>query len=227
MEGSKLKTQLSASEFELETQQLDYQAKVRFYHMINSFRVILTAVGFAAGVAALGLSADALLVYNNTHVPAEFLLPLWPENFDLRPTHALIAGGIIVMIANGISLLVSLMQVLRKNAIVNKAANLGAPAVSFIAAIVAMAMFYSVNASTTVDTIQSWTCRWQNVSMMQQPYFGTLCKESQAGLALSILLVPLEAIVLGVAVFQMVVKKQLDGMVVERRVQKQASPALS
>lgn len=110
MEGSKLKTQLSASDFELETQQLDYQAKVRFYHLINSSRVLLTAVGLAAGVAALGLSADALLVYNNTHVPAEFLLPLWPENFDLRPTHALIAGSVIVIIANAISLLASLIQ---------------------------------------------------------------------------------------------------------------------
>lgn len=107
MEGSKLKTQLSASEFEVETQQLDFQAKHRLYRVVDSTRVLLTTVALAASVAALGLSADSLLVYNNTHVPAEFLLPLWPEKFDLRPTHALIAGSTIIVIANGISLLAS------------------------------------------------------------------------------------------------------------------------
>lgn len=107
MEGSKLKTQLSTSEFEVETQHLDYEAKARLFRLVDTTRVLLTAVGLAAAVAALGLSADSLLVYNNTHVPAEFLLPLWPADFDLGPTHALIAGSTIVIVASGISIIAS------------------------------------------------------------------------------------------------------------------------
>lgn len=109
MEGSKLTTRLSTSEFEGETQQLDYEAKARLFRLVDTTRVALTAVALAAALAALGLSADSLLVYNNTHVPAEFLLPLWPDKFDLRPTHALIAGSTIIVIANAISILASRM----------------------------------------------------------------------------------------------------------------------
>ena len=107
------------------------------------------------------------------------------------------------------------------------AANLGAPVVSFVVAMVAMILFYSVNGSKSVDTIQSWTCRWRDVAMLTQPYFGTLCSQSEAGLALSVLLVPLEAVVIGVAAFQLFVQKKLDAMVIERQMQKQSSPALS
>lgn len=63
--------------------------------------------------------------------------------------------------------------------------------------------------------------------MMTQPYFGTLCKQSEAGLALSILLVPLEALVLVIAGYQLLVQKQLDRMAMEKQAQKQSSPALS
>lgn len=90
-----------------------------------------------------------------------------------------------------------------------------------------MALFYGANSSSSVDTIHSWTCRWRDVAMLSQPYFGTLCKQSNAGLALSILLVPLEAIVLSAAAFQLTVQKRLDEMVFEKQERKQSSPALS
>jgi hypothetical protein len=227
MEGSKLRTQLSTSEFEGETQQLDYEAKARLFRLVDTARVVLTAVGLAAALAALGLSADTLLVYNNTHVPAEFLLPLWPDQFDLRPTHALIAASTIVIVVNSGSILASRIASLRQYPIINKTANLGAPAVSFIVALVAMALFYGADTSDKTHTIQSWTCRWRDVAMLTQPYFGTLCQQSKAGLALAVLLVPLEAVVLGVAVFQLFVQKTLDEMVFEKQERKQSSPALS
>lgn len=77
-----------------------------------------------------------------------------------------------------------------------------APLVGFVAAVIAMAFFYTVNASTTVDTLTSWTCRWQAVSMSQAPYFGTLCGQSWASVYLAVILVPLEAAALCIAVFQ-------------------------
>lgn len=104
MEGSKLKTSISASDFEVETLELDLQAKTRALRKVNSSRVALTAVALVAGLTALSLSADTLRVYENTHVPAEYMLPLWPDEFDIRPTVALVAGSVVVVIANTMSL---------------------------------------------------------------------------------------------------------------------------
>jgi hypothetical protein len=87
-------------------------------------------------------------------------------------------------------------------------ASLAAPAVGFIASLVAMSLFYAVNSSSTVDNFQSWTCRWNDVPMSMQPHFGTLCKQSQAGVVLSVLLVPLEAAILAVAGYQAVLERQ-------------------
>jgi hypothetical protein len=98
-----------------------------------------------------------------------------------------------------------------------------APLFSFIAAIVAMGYFYHVNASVTVDTMQSWTCRWSDVYMVARPHFGTLCKESQAGLYLSILLIPITAINLAVAGYQFVVERNVSTMAHGR---KRASPMM-
>lgn len=88
-------------------------------------------------------------------------------------------------------------------------ASLAAPAISFVASLVAMALFYAVNASTTVDSLQSWSCRWKDVPMRAQPHFGTLCRQSEAGVALTVLLVPLEAAVLAVAGYQAVLERQV------------------
>lgn len=89
-----------------------------------------------------------------------------------------------------------------------------------------MSIFYNVSASTTTDSFQSWTCRWKDVEMKMQPHFGTLCKQSQAGIALSVLLVPIEVIILGVAAYQVILKRQLD-MTTYGHERKNESPALS
>ena len=62
--------------------------------------------------------------------------------------------------------------------------------------------------------------------MMTQPYFGTLCQESEAALALSILLIPLEVIVLALAGYQVSLEKKL-GSAQQSYYPKGASPAMS
>lgn len=111
-------------------------------------------------------------------------------------------------------------------AIIHASLTFAVPAVALSAAVVAVVFFYIVDASTTVDSLQSWTCRWKDVSMMTKPHFGTLCKQSEAGIALSLLLVPLEAMILGVAAYQAVVKRQLDN-ITRGSERKAGSPALS
>ena len=68
---------------------------------------------------------------------------------------------------------------------------------ALVAAITATALYYAVNNSRTVDTLQSWTCRWAHVSMDTAPHWGSLCAESKTALYLTVLMVPLEVFALG------------------------------
>lgn len=89
-----------------------------------------------------------------------------------------------------------------------------------------MAFFYAINASTTVDTFQSWTCRWKQVRMKAQPRFGTLCRQSEAGLILAVLLVPLELFVLATAFFQVFLERRASA-VSHKHGDREASPPMS
>lgn len=83
-----------------------------------------------------------------------------------------------------------------------------APFISFINALIAIALSYGVNSSDSVDTLMSWSCRWRHVSMTQAPYFNTLCGQSQAGLGLMIVLVPLSLVAFGLAAYPKVLDKK-------------------
>ena len=105
--SSEPKRQVNSSEFEVDSQDLGYNAKVKTLRILEGARTSLTIVALLAGITILGVSADALAVYSATHVPADFLLPLWPDNFDLRPTVALVVGSAIVIVTNIVALLFS------------------------------------------------------------------------------------------------------------------------
>ncbi|RFU75656.1 hypothetical protein TARUN_6591 [Trichoderma arundinaceum] len=211
--SSSLKNELSSSEFEVEAQDLQLQSELQSKHrlidVVHGSRLALTILALAAGITVLGVSANGLIVYHETYLPADFYLPLWPSQFDLRPTAALIAGGVVVVVANIVSLFFSKIQALRSLTGAHAITSIAAPAVGFIASLVAMALFYAVNSSSTVDSLQSWTCRWNDIPMTTQPHFGTLCNQSQAGVALAVLLVPLEAIILAAAGYQAVLERRV------------------
>ncbi|KAH7313333.1 hypothetical protein B0I35DRAFT_270495 [Stachybotrys elegans] len=221
---STTKIESSVSNFEQDSRDLLHvYPKMRTIAILDSSRVFATALALAASVTVLGLSADALAVYSRTHVPAEFLLPLWPQNFDIRPTHALIATSVIVMVTSLASLAVSKTSSLRAG--FHTSINMAAPLIGFIVSLISMAFYYGVNASST-HTFQSWTCRWSGVPMQVEPHFETLCQQSQVGLGLTILLVPLEAIVLGMAAYQAAMERKVD-VEVSAHERKASSPALS
>lgn len=209
---SSLKNELSSVDYEVKIEAQDAERHSlqpnRLLGIVHNARIALTVLALAAGITILGVSANGLLVYHETYLPAEFHLSLWPAQFDLRPTAALIAGGVVVTVANVVSLFFSKVQALRSLTGPHAIASIAAPAIGFIAALVAMSLFYAVNASSTVDSLQSWTCRWTAVPTTAQPHFGALCKQSQAGVILSVLLVPLEAAILGVAGYQAVLERK-------------------
>jgi len=98
-----------------------------------------------------------------------------------------------------------------------------APFIGLAAAVIAMVFFYAVNTSDTNDTLLSWTCRWKEVGMTQKPHFGTLCKESWAGLYLSILLIPVEAAVFALAGWQRKIEKHANAY---SQARKSSSPVM-
>ncbi|KND92659.1 hypothetical protein TOPH_02495 [Tolypocladium ophioglossoides CBS 100239] len=224
--SSSLKNEISASDFEVDAPDLRLMCKARIIAMVHNLRVAMTALALAAGISILGLSGNSLAVYKNTYVPDDYLLPLWPESFDIRPTTALVVGSAIATVVNVMSLCTSEIPSLRARAGAHASASLAAPVVGFIAALVAMAFFYAINASTTIDTFQSWTCRWKQVNMTAQPHFGTLCRQSKVGLILAVLLVPLELFVLATACFQVFLERKV-GAVSHKRGGRGGSPAMS
>lgn len=115
MSSSERKGPAPHSDFESDSQQdTQYQSRLRVIRLVDSTRVGLTGLALFCGLAILGTSADALAVYNATHLPREFNLPLWPDNFDLRPTIALVACSVIVVLSSAVSLIFSKVQTVRR-----------------------------------------------------------------------------------------------------------------
>ncbi|KAI0481062.1 hypothetical protein GGR56DRAFT_303302 [Xylariaceae sp. FL0804] len=224
MSSSEQKTRIFTSDFEVDSQGMAEQSYRRRVRLVDTARLGLTSLAFLCGLAVLGTSGDTLAVYRATHLPADFNLPLWPEHFNLRPTIALVAGGAVVVLSNALALLCSKVKTIRNRASVHSPLTLAAPFAGFVGVMVGMIFFYAVNASTTVDTVQSWSCRWGGASMDTRPYFGSLCRESRAALYLSVVLVPLELAIFAMAGYQMLLERKAGGLAPAT---KSSSPALS
>lgn len=104
---SQLKNEISSSDFEVEGDDRQTAPKVGMLRAVDTIRVGLTVLALAAGAAVLGLGADTLAVYKATSLPGDYLLHLWPEEFDIRPATSLIACGVLVFVANSLALAMS------------------------------------------------------------------------------------------------------------------------
>jgi hypothetical protein len=224
------------------------QSKVKTLHLVDNARVGATALALLMGITVLGLSGNTLAVYDHTRLPGDFLFSLWPAEFNIRPTVSLVVGSAIIMVTNIAALCFSKVQSvsrrrifgrswdgrltamalhqLRSKTVAHTSTTFIAPLIGLIAALIAIIFFYAVNASEEVDTFLSWTCRWQDVPMTQQPNWGTLCQQSRTALYLAILVIPVEAAALGLAGFQLKAEKYADSYANATR-KGDASPALS
>jgi hypothetical protein len=79
----------------------------------ESVRLGLTVLTLLMAMSIVGTTADSLAVYNKTHVADDFLLPLWPVQFNLGPTIALVTGGSIIILSNTMSLIGSKVPAVR------------------------------------------------------------------------------------------------------------------
>lgn len=71
---------------------------------LEAGRMGLSILALASAIGILATSAHNLKIYNDTHVANDFLLPLWPFEFNLGPSIALVACGSIMIVAAAASL---------------------------------------------------------------------------------------------------------------------------
>jgi hypothetical protein len=96
------------SEFnEFEAPDAGHQKSAKTARIVESVRLALTALALLSSISILGTSGDTLSVFNTTHLGEDFLLPLWPTDFDLRPTIALVACSAVVVVTSALALGVS------------------------------------------------------------------------------------------------------------------------
>lgn len=242
MENASVKHQASSSTFEVESHSDHYlERQTKTFRIIEAARVSITALALLCGITIMGLSADAIRVYNATRLEGGPSLSLWPDSFDMQPTVALVVGSSLVTLANIAALLCSKVPhvsrspfpfrvhchrpkspmtdslQLRNNTPLHTPTMFAAPLVGFAAALVAVIVFYAINASATTDSLLSWTCRWRSINMGQAPHFGTLCGQSWASVYLAVILVPLEAVALCAAGWQLKVEKHVNAYAQARK----------
>lgn len=108
-----MKNEASYSDAEVESHDLHLQAKTRTLRLLDGARISVTTLALLCGITVLGVSGDALNVYNTTSVSHDFPLSLWPDEFNIRPTVALVVGSSIVTVTNIVALLCSKVRYVR------------------------------------------------------------------------------------------------------------------
>jgi hypothetical protein len=103
----------TSESLEVDERDTHLENKVKLLCIIDSTRQGLTLLALLSSITILGVSASSIAVFNATHLPADFLLPLWPDNFNLQPTVALVVGSAVVVATNTVSLLFSRVQFVR------------------------------------------------------------------------------------------------------------------
>lgn len=202
-------TAVEASSFpEFETREIEQAKTTKMVRLVESARLGLTVLALLSAVVIVGTAAETLGVYNKTSLGEEYFLALWPSDFDIRPTIALITCGAIVVLISAISLAVAKIPAIQKKPFLHSSLSLLFPVINLIAGLTGTSFFYGVNASSTTNSLHSWSCQWSSIDMNMQPYWGTLCKESKVALYLTIVLIPLQVIILGTVAFESFVSKK-------------------
>ncbi|KAI4247237.1 MAG: hypothetical protein L6R40_001580 [Gallowayella cf. fulva] len=170
------------------------QLHVKILHWL---RIAIASITFIISVVILACSASALRTYTGTRYHAEWVLPLWPSVVDLRPTHALLACGIILSVTSIFYLVVALVPTPLRS---TRALNITFTLLSFVSLF--MTIFTTVFAntinshlsnSTQAGTLASWTCRWQGFGAAAPGRFSEICATSTAALDLVILMIVIES----------------------------------
>lgn len=73
--------------------------------VLGALRIATASVTLIISIPIVACAGNSLKTYSSINLGGDLLLPLWPASVDLRPTHSVLAAGIIVMIASLIYLI--------------------------------------------------------------------------------------------------------------------------
>jgi len=163
---------------------------------LENISVGLTAFALIASVCITATSGNTLSNYHSSTSGADVGLPLWPQDFTIRPTVALVACGAVSMFFSFVSLYATAVcnyhSKLRARPMIVSGTIYTCALIALGVSVVSIAVFYHADASDTTWTLQSWSCQWKDVEMSGPPHWDTLCSESKGALYLSILMIPVE-----------------------------------
>lgn len=80
----------------------------KYSKLVSWLRIALSAITLAVSVAIVACSGSSLRAYSGSGFAGEWWLPIWPLSVDLRPTHAVLACGIVLLSASLIYLAAAL-----------------------------------------------------------------------------------------------------------------------
>lgn len=87
-------------------------ASSRRIRILDVARLGLTVLSIAIAATVVGCHAHTLNVYNITRLDDGFWLPpMWPREFDLRPTQGMVVGGAVAALVGLVYVLVGVVPV--------------------------------------------------------------------------------------------------------------------
>lgn len=71
---------------------------------LDKVRLGLTVLATLSAITVLGTAGDALSNYNKTTLGRDYIISIWPNEFDIRPTTALVVCSAVVLLTSLLSL---------------------------------------------------------------------------------------------------------------------------
>ncbi|EMC92048.1 hypothetical protein BAUCODRAFT_115337 [Baudoinia panamericana UAMH 10762] len=145
--------------------------------MASNIRVPTLAfagLSICLNAAIIGCAGRTLNIFHLQQKSNDWLLPIWPDHFDLREVNTLIGASAAVLVLNAVIAMAVVVQRLPANLIVLLCSTLGT-ACSLVAIIFPTILRYHAPGR---DTLQTWACRW-NGSNGSPAMFSSICSETR------------------------------------------------
>lgn len=162
------------------------------FHMAQA---IIGGLVVVLSIAILGTSAHTLDVFNKQQPTNPWWMPMWPMHFDTNGTKALVASSVVTVVLCGAFLIASFIPqlALRQKYTLRALLSLATLLPSLLLTLITVIYVHIVNGNApNIDTIQTWTCKYQSSepvpqdmsipNNMENKNFRSLCQESKFAL---------------------------------------------
>ena len=205
--------------------------------LLHLMRIAIAAITLGISIAVIACTAVSLKAYSDSHVGAEWLLPLWPLHVDLRPSHTVLGCGITIAVfglaylaaafipmvcrtrAERIRTLLTSVSQSRKLHNLNIVSSIFSPLAllaTLFTTIYASDLTNNLADSASSGTLNSWTCKWQGLDRAGVPAnFIEICNEATVALDLVIFLVVMEVLAVGATAWGWWIESRMKKISVE------------